>query len=99
MKLRAATEKGNNWEHALEGVHGLSEEEAAMVVGIVLKHLKEDKFPDFDPDATTGISFYCALAKPGWNAMTENQKLLEKDPQENGEQICRKGACRMITRV
>jgi hypothetical protein len=97
MKLRATTEEGNKWEHDLEEVHGLSEEEVAMVVGIVLKHLKEDKFPDFDPDATTGIRFYRALAKPGWHAMKENKKLLDKYPKESGEQICRGGVWRMIT--
>ena len=96
MKLRAIMEKGNKWEHDLKEVHGLSEEEVAMVVGIVLKHLNEDKFPDFDSTSTTGLSFYRALAKPGWHAMKENKKLLDKCPEESAEQICRGGVWRMI---
>lgn len=39
--------KGNKWDNDLKEVHGLSKEEVAMVVGIVLKYLNKDKFPDF----------------------------------------------------
>jgi hypothetical protein len=40
-----------------------------MVHGISMKHFMDDRFPDFDPDATRGIDFYRALAKPGWRSL------------------------------
>ena len=96
VKCRGPVDKGDKWEHDLERLHGLAEEEVTMVIGIALKRLKEEKFPDFDADATRGISFYRRLAKPGWESMKETQEMIKKYLKECGEQICRGGVWRMI---
>lgn len=96
MKLRANVEAGDKWEHDLKEIHGLSDEEISMVNGIVMKHYKDARFPDYDPDATRGIDFYRALAKPGWRVMQKTQKLCDQYPRENAEQTRIKGVWYML---
>jgi hypothetical protein len=78
MKLRVATDAGRKWERDLEEIHGLSDDEACMVVGLVLKHLPKDEFPNFDPKTER----FLALAKPGWHLLKTSNEVVAKHPKE-----------------
>jgi hypothetical protein len=95
MKLRVATDAGRKWERDLEEIHGLSDDEACMVVGLVLKHLPKDEFANFDPKTER----FLALAKPGWHLLKTSNEVVAKHPTENGEQIFRQGVWRMLNPI
>jgi hypothetical protein len=95
MKLRVATDAGRKWERDLEEIHGLSDDEACMVVGLVLKHLPKDEFANFDPKTER----FLALAKPGWHLLKTSNEVVAKHPKENGEQIFRQGVWRMLNPI
>lgn len=96
MKVRAVVDAGSKWETDLKDVHGLSDEEVSMVTGIATKYYNADTFPAFDSEATRGIDFYRALAKPGWHHLKEVKNISLQFPRESGEQTCINGTWKML---
>ena len=56
---------GSKWELDLEKVHGLTDEEACIVVSKVARYGNEDTFPDANGDR------FMELAKEGWKYSRE----------------------------
>ena len=84
MELRAAVEAGSKWEEDLESVHGLSDLEAAVCVGLVAKYDKHEIFPESETNGKNRK--YLGLAREGWLLMRELKHLMAKYPQENCDQ-------------
>eukprot|EP00543_Licmophora_paradoxa_P000833 CAMPEP_0202458488 /NCGR_PEP_ID=MMETSP1360-20130828/26003_1 /ASSEMBLY_ACC=CAM_ASM_000848 /TAXON_ID=515479 /ORGANISM="Licmophora paradoxa, Strain CCMP2313" /LENGTH=175 /DNA_ID=CAMNT_0049079065 /DNA_START=154 /DNA_END=678 /DNA_ORIENTATION=+ len=74
LKIRAVVDAGDKWELELEEVHGLTDEEACVVVSIVAKHYLKDEFPE------NGDRFV-KLAKKGWELSNENARLHKLCPE------------------
>ena len=91
MKLRAVADAERKWELELESVHGLSDLEACVCVGIVAKYHKNDSFPDSDPQENQK---YLDFAREGWRHMKELHELMAKYP-ECLDQMCINGEWRM----
>lgn len=66
---------GEKWEFDLERVHGLTDEEACMVVSIVTKHLNEDKLPPANGNR------FIELAGEGWETLKEVDRLVKLYPE------------------
>eukprot|EP00978_Attheya_sp_CCMP212_P019753 scaffold55662_cov53-Attheya_sp.AAC.2 len=77
LKIRRVVDAGRIWELELEQVHGLTDEEACVVVSIVAKYynLKVDEFPPDNGDR------FLTLAKKGWELANENARLHQLYPE------------------
>jgi hypothetical protein len=90
MSIRA----GGKWEFDLENVHGLSDLETCICVGIVAKYQSQDSFPDSEP----GENYkYVDFARKWWHLIKELWMLLDKYPQESGEQTKINGTWQKIS--
>ena len=99
MKVRACLDACNKWEKDLQVVHGLSNEEASMVLGIASKHYNNNAgrtFPAFDETATRGIDYYRSLAKPGWQHFKQLKQIMIQYPRECAEQTWINGTWKML---
>jgi hypothetical protein len=65
---------GAKWELELEGVHGLTDEEACVAVSIVAKYYLKDEFPE-------NVDRFVNLAKKGWELSNENARLHKLYPE------------------
>jgi hypothetical protein len=74
LKIRKVVDAGDEWEADLERVHGLTDEEACVVVSIVAKYLPKDEFPPLNGDRKL------ELAREGWKHVKELRRLNERDP-------------------
>eukprot|EP00977_Amphora_coffeiformis_P018762 scaffold6701_cov181-Amphora_coffeaeformis.AAC.4 len=73
LKLRAASDAGRQWELDLERVHGLTDEQACVVVSLMAPHLKKDEFPPSnDP--------LMKHAKEGWKLLKDTRRLRKLYP-------------------
>jgi hypothetical protein len=71
MAIRAVVDAGGQWELDLEKVHGLSDEEACVVVAMVTKQLPHDEFPT----SLKGNPSYISHAKKGWEILKELRRV------------------------
>jgi hypothetical protein len=83
LKLRAAIDAGGRWELDLEQVHGLTDEEACVVVSIVATHLSLDEFPSsFNGKHQSN---HIKLAREGWEHLKEQNRLHRLYPEINNQ--------------
>lgn len=80
MEIRAVVDAGSQWELDLEKVHGLTDEEACVVVAIATKHLSRDEFPSLN-----GNTSYIKLAKKGWELLKEVNRVQNLHLQCNNQ--------------
>lgn len=81
LKIRKVIDAGSKWELDLEKVHGLTDEEACIVVSKVARYGNEDTFPDPNGDK------FLKLAKEGWKHSRELSRLHKLYP-ECTDQTC-----------
>lgn len=53
LKVRAVVDAGSTWELDLEQVHGLTDEEACILVSKIAPHMEKKTFPDPKGDRFT----------------------------------------------
>ena len=75
LKIRAVVDAGRAWELDLERVHGLTDEEACIVVSKVTRYSSQNTFPDPRTDR------FMKLAHQGWKLFREAQALQDKYPE------------------
>jgi hypothetical protein len=68
LKIRAVVDAGRKWELDLEEVHGLTDEEACVVVSMSAQYYK-DTFPPTKGDR------FLELAKDAWKHVKELDRL------------------------
>jgi hypothetical protein len=78
LKIRAAVDTGAKWELDLEKVHGLTDEEACVVVSIATQNLSLEKFP---PSLKGYNQDFVMLAREGWKHLKEINRLSELYPE------------------
>ena len=81
LMIRRVIDAGSKWELDLENVHGLTDEEACIVVSKVALYGNEDTFPDTNGDR------FMELAKEGWKHSRELSRLHKLYP-ECTDQTC-----------
>ena len=81
LMIRKVIDAGSKWELDLEKVHGLTDEEACIVVSKVARYGNEDTFPDTNGDR------FMELAKEGWKHCRELARLHKLYP-ECTDQTC-----------
>jgi hypothetical protein len=74
LKVRAAADVSRKWELDLEHVHGLTDEQACVVVLLMAPHLQKDEFPPSDDPLMLH-------AKEGWKYMKEVKRLVGLYPE------------------
>ena len=89
FKIRSAADAGRKWEADLEEVHGLTDEQACMVVSIMAPHLEKDEFPRSDDPLMVH-------AKEGWKHMKESKRLAELHPECLADQTFMNGEWVML---
>ena len=89
LKLRAACDAGSKWELDLEEVHGLTDEQACVVVSLMAPHLKKDVFPPSNGD------YLMKHAEEGWKLLKETRRLMALYP-DCGDQTCINGEWEML---
>lgn len=72
LAIRAVVDAGGQWELDLEKVHGLTDEEACVVVAMANKYSSCDAFPP----CLKGNPTYIKLAKKGWEHLKELYRVL-----------------------
>jgi hypothetical protein len=77
FKIRAAVDRARQWELDLEEVHGLSDEEACIVVAMATKHLRYEEFPSVLKGDLKFINF----AKEGWKLLKEARRVRNAYPK------------------
>jgi hypothetical protein len=70
LKIRAVVDAGRKWELDLEEVHGLTDEQACVVVSMSAQYYKDK----FSHTPTKGDRFL-ELAKDGWKHVKELDRL------------------------
>lgn len=86
LKLLAACDAGSKWELDLEEVHGLTNEQACVVVSLMAAHLKNDAFSPSNGDPLM------KHAEEGWKLLKETRRLMELYP-DCGDQTCINLSC------
>jgi hypothetical protein len=89
LKLRAACDAGSEWELDLEEVHGLTDEQACVVVSLMAPHLKNDVYPPSNEDPLM------KHAEEGWKLLKETRRLMELYP-DCDDQTCINGGWKML---
>ena len=79
LQIRAVVDAGEKWELDLEQVHGLTDEEACVVVSIANKHLSQDEFPPSNGNR------FVELAHQGWKGLKELRQLKKLYPHFNNQ--------------
>jgi len=91
LKIRAVVDAGSAWELDLERVHGLTDEEACIVMSIVARYTNEGTFPT----PKDGDSRFMEFARQGWKYM-QDLKALQKEYPECDDQTCIDGQWKML---
>jgi hypothetical protein len=90
LKIRAVEDAGSKWELDLERVHGLTDEQACVVVSLMAaRPLQNDKFPPSDDPLMIH-------AKEGWKYMKEAKRLAGLYPECLGDQCFMNGEWVML---
>ena len=76
LKIRAVVDAGSAWELDLERVHGLTNEEACIVMSKMAPYVNQDTFPE----NTSGDRFM-DFAKQGWEHMRKLKEIRKKYPE------------------
>jgi hypothetical protein len=80
LKIRAVVDAGSAWELDLERVHGLTDEEACIVVSKMAPYVNQDTFPE-NPSGDRFMTF----AKQGWEHMRKLKEIRKKYPECRGQ--------------
>lgn len=77
MKLRRVEEAGEKWESELESIHGFTDGECCIIMGIIATHSngKTEVFPAANGDR------YLQHAKEGWEIQKEFNRLIKLYPE------------------
>ena len=82
---------GSAWELDLERVHGLTDEEACIVMSMVARYTNEGTFPT----PKDGDDRFMEFARQGWKYM-QDLKALQKGYPECDDQTCIDGQWKML---
>jgi hypothetical protein len=89
LKIRAVVDAGSSWELDLERVHGLTDEDACVVVSKMARYVNQAVFPDPNGDR------FMEFAKEGWKHMRELKRIKKLYP-ECRDQTCIDGQWFML---
>jgi hypothetical protein len=91
LKIRAVADAARKWEWDLEDVHGLTDEQACVVVSLMAPLMQKDE-SEFPPSSDPLILH----AKEGWKYMKEVKRLAGLYPEYLGDQTFMNGGWVML---